>query len=416
MKVRIMGAAGLCALALATGAQGAELAGKPILGLRLRFEGVDQDRTPALTDQARALTLRTVVGWETKPWHGLSGLVEAEDVRALLGRYAVNVPGAQTPPLNGAAKARYPLVNDPETTELNRLQLTWTAGPDFSAVIGRQRLNIDDQRFVGGVAWRQDEQTFDAVRLDLGAGPVMASYAYVDRVNRVLGEDRDWRSDSHLLTVGWAADPRLKLQAFVYALDFADAPANSSLTRGVKLSGGLARPPWRLAYEATYARQSDWRNTPDRYDLDFHAVAVTAAAGPASGRLGYERLEGNGRRGFTMPLSTAHAFNGWSDAFVQPLGGQKGFVDGLEDLNLAVTLRPPVLKGVELLVRRHWFEAERTGARLGAEWDVQAQWAITPKLAAALKYADFQRAAPTPGTAAPPASRAKLWLTVEYRY
>jgi hypothetical protein len=30
--------------------------------------------------------------------------------------------------------------------------------------LGRQRINLDDQRFVGSVGWRQNEQTFDAVR------------------------------------------------------------------------------------------------------------------------------------------------------------------------------------------------------------------------------------------------------------
>lgn len=396
----------------------AQPAGKPIFGMRLRYEDVDQAN---IADNAQALTLRTVAGWETTTWRGLSGLVEIEDVRALSERYAVNPPGAMTSPLNGADKARFPIVNDPQGTELNRLQATWAPDPRFSATVGRQRIVIDDQRFIGGVAWRQDEQTFDAARADLAIGPFKATYAYVDRVNRVLGEARDWRSDSHLLTAAWPVNDGLRLQGFVYALAFANAAANSSLTRGVKASGRLRiKTLSSLAYEATYARQSNWRNAPSAFDLDFWSAAISVGDAAHTARLGYERLEGNGVRGFTMPLSTAHNFNGWSDAFVQPLGANKGFADGLRDLNLSLSVRPRLslrhLSKIDLILRWHDFNAERTGASLGHEWNAQFQAAITPRLGAALKYADFQRANRVfPGAAPTPASRTKLWITLEYR-
>lgn len=395
----------------------AQPAGKPIFGLRLRYEDVHQANIPR---KAQALTLRTVAGWETALWRGFTGLVEVEDVRALSERYAVNAPGAQGAPLNGAAKARYPIVNDSPGTELNRAQLIWSAGPAFSATIGRQRIAFDDQRFIGAVAWRQDEQTFDAARADIAIGQIRATYAYIDRVNRVLGEARDWRSASHLATASLPISEAVRLQAFVYALDFKNAAANSSLTRGVKASGRVGLRGAQLAYEATHARQSDWANAASGYGLEFWAGALSASASIYTARLGYERLEGNGARGFTMPLATAHNFNGWSDAFVQPLGVNKGFVDGLKDLNLSVAARPRLrlsrLSKIDLVVRYHDFTAERTGVNLGHEWNAQAQAAITPRLSAAVKYADFQRAQSiAAGAAAPPPSRKKLWLTVEYR-
>ncbi|WP_091737738.1 alginate export family protein [Phenylobacterium immobile] len=395
----------------------AQAAGHPILGARLRYEGVDQANFPR---DAQALTLRTTLGWETTSWRGVTGLVEVEDVRALVGRYAVNAPGATTPPLNGAGKARFPVVNDPQGTELNRLQVTWTAGPPLTATLGRQRIAFDDQRFIGAVAWRQDEQTFDAARADIAFGPLKATYAYLDRVNRVLGEARDWRSDSHLVTAALPISPHLRVQAFVYALEFENAAANSSLTRGLKASGqaGIAR--LSLAYEMTYARQRDWRNAPTRFDLDFWSGALSATNDIYTMRLGYEHLAGNGTRGFTMPLSTAHNFNGWADAFIQPLGANKGFADGLEDLNLSLNVRPrlrlPHLSKIDLILRHHDFKAQQTGARLGREWDLQAQAAVTPHLTAAMKFADFRRAKAVRAGATPaPASRAKLWLTLEYR-
>ncbi|MDP3659616.1 alginate export family protein [Phenylobacterium sp.] len=395
--------------------------GKLLLEVRGRYENVDQKNTPALSEDADAFTVRTRLGWETADWNGLRGLIEFEDVRQAGGEhFAVNVPGATTAPLNGANKAKYPLINDPDVTELNRLQLTWTPNAMLQMTAGRQRILIDDQRFVGNVGWRQDEQTFDAVRSDVAWGRFKATYAYLGHVNRILGEDRDWDSDSHLFNATWSPAESLRLQGFVYALEFGNSAANSSITKGVKASGKTWVGLYQLAYNATYARQSDYRSNTAAYDLDYLGVDVAGTFDIYTVKASWESLEGNGTRGFTTPLATTHAFQGWADAFVQPLGGNKGFVDGIEDLNLAFTARPrfrmAYLFNAELIVRYHDFDGQRTGADLGREWDAQLQAAITPKLSAALKYADFEREARVPlGAAAPPPSRTKVWLTLEYK-
>lgn len=398
------------------------LAGKLLFEVRGRYEAIDQKRTATLTENGEAATVRTRLGWETGDWHGLKGLIEFEDVRQVgPEHFQVQVPGAAGAPINGAAKARYPIINDPDGTELNRLQLTWTPSAALQATIGRQRILIDDQRFVGNVGWRQDEQTFDALRLDGAWGRFKATYAYVTHINRILAELRDWDSDSHLLNVTWSPAEQLRLQGFAYVLDFGNSAANSSVTKGVKASGKAWFGLYQLAYSATYANQRDYRgNTPD-YSLDYWAGDVAATFDIWTGRLGYESLEGNGARGFTTPLATTHAFQGWSDAFVQPLGGNKGFVDGIEDLNATLNVKPrwkwPYLFNLDVLVRYHDFSAERTGARLGHEWDAQVVGTINPRLTAAIKYADFERddSPVRAGRAAPPPSRTKVWFTLEYK-
>jgi hypothetical protein len=395
--------------------------GHLLLEVRARHETVDQKKTAALTADADANTLRTRLGWETADWNGLKGLVEFEDVRILgAERFAVNVPGATTPPLNGASKARFPLVNDPKVTELNRLQLTWTVNPALTLTAGRQRILVDDQRFIGNVGWRQDEQTFDAIRADAALGRFKATYVYVSRVNRVLGELKDWDSDSHLLNATWSPSEALRLEGFVYALDFGNSFPNSSITKGVKASGKAWVGLYQVAYNATWARQSDYHGRTTPYDLDYVGLDVAGTFDIYTVKADWESLEGNGTRGFTSPLATTHAFQGWADAFVQPLGGNKGFVDGLEDFNLSFNAKPrfraTYLFNSDLLVRYHDFNDQKTGADLGHEWDAQVQAAITPKLSIALKYADFERAATVPvGTATPPPSRTKVWLTLEYK-
>ena len=45
------------------------LEGKPTINLKLRYENVNQD---GKSETAEAFTLRTLVGWKTKPFHGFS--------------------------------------------------------------------------------------------------------------------------------------------------------------------------------------------------------------------------------------------------------------------------------------------------------------------------------------------------------
>src|SRR5690606_24748309 len=118
-----------------------------------------------------------------------------------------------------------------------RAQLSWTNGQGETVTAGRQRIVLDDARFVGNVGWRQDEQTYDAVRADATLGPVAITYAWVGEINRVFAEGADWDSDSHLLNAAWAVSPALKLTGFVYALDLTQAPAQSTIAYGLRASG-----------------------------------------------------------------------------------------------------------------------------------------------------------------------------------
>lgn len=389
--------------------------GKLILEARARYETVDQ---VGLANTGEALSLRTRLGWETAAWHDIKGLIEFEDVRQIGPEdYNVQVPGV-APSLNG--KPTYPIINDPDVTELNRLQLTWAPGSDLQVVAGRQRILLDDQRFVGNVGWRQDEQTFDALRVDAAHGKLKATWVYVSHVNRILGEIRDWDSDSQLFNATWSIAEPLKLQGFVYALDFDNSAANSSLTRGAKASGKLWLGLVQVAYNATYARQSDYHDATPPFELDYYGGDVAGTFDIYTVKLSYESLEGNGSRGFTTPLATVHAFQGWADAWVAP-AGNKGFRDGLEDLNLTLVVKPrfkfKYLFNSEFTARYHDFDDQLTGADLASEWDLQASAAITPKISLLIKYADFERETSVPaGTAAPPASRTKGWISLEYRF
>ena len=268
-------------------------AGRPILEVRSRYEHWDQTKTPTLTENGQALSVRARYGWETGAWRNVKALADFETVRWLgPQRFAITSNGGL--PLNGADKTRYPTINDPEVTELNRLQLQWTSSRDAQLTVGRQRIQLDDQRFVGAAPWRMDEQPFDAVRADISKGRLKATYAYVTKVNRTLGEIADWDSDSHFFNAGWSVSDALRVQALVYAFDFKQAPASSSISKGVRVSGKKKLGPYALTYAATYARQNDWRGNTAPFALDYLGLDASATRGIYTVRLGYDALEGNG--------------------------------------------------------------------------------------------------------------------------
>lgn len=373
---------------------GAIAAGKPILEIRPRYESVDQ---ASFARDAEAFTVRTRLGWETGAWNGLKALIEFEDVRQL-GDEDYNSG------ING--KTLYPIIADPEVTELNRLQIAWTPNKTFGAALGRQRIVFDDQRFIGNVGWRQDEQTFDALRADLAGGKFKAALVYVDQVNRIAAEAQDWDSESWLANAAYAGPDAFKPTAFVYALDFDNSRANSNITYGVRATGKAKLDPVVLAYSATYAHQTDYGKNPASFDLDYWGGDIAATYKIVTVKAGYESLEGNGLRGFATPLATLHAFQGWADAFlVTP-------ANGINDANLTLTVKPPLklayLSNIELTARGHSFEAERGGADLGDEIDLLASAAITKQLTVLAKYADYDGA---PGFPA----RTKFWFGFEFK-
>ncbi len=380
--------------------------GTPIVELRPRYEQVEQAGRP---NDGEAATLRTRLGWQTAKWNGMQALVEIEDVRNL---------GPETYDTNLNRKTTYGQVFDPETTELNRLQLAWSPDPAFTATLGRQRINLEDQRFIGGSAWRQDEQTFDAARFDTRHGQFDATYIYIAHVNRVFAEKQDWDSDSHVLAAGYSFAEPLRLSGFAYALDLNSSATpivrnQSSLTLGAKVSGKAQAGEFRFDYAATVARQTDYGSSLLNYQLGFASAQAAITNGPLSARFAYDQLEGNGARGFSTPLGSLHAFNGWSDAFIA--NGAKTTVDGLRDANATLTWNTGIkwdyVSNMVLTARLHDFEAERTGADLGSELDLMVTGNVTPQLSWLIKFADYDGSDIAPA----PADRTNVWFGFEWK-
>ena len=355
--------------------------GRPTIDVRYRLENVDQD---GFAREALASTLRTRIGYETRSYEGFFAFVEIENVSAV-GNEAFDDT------IEG--RARFPVVADPETTEINQAVLTTDRLPDSLVRLGRQRIDFDNQRFVGNVGFRQNQQTFDAALItNRSLVDTIATYAYVHNVNRVLGDDSldgDFESESHLINLAYEGLRLGRLSAYAYLIDLDNQAALSSRTFGLRFAG--SHRFWfnrdvGIVYAVEFARQSDHAGHPGDYDESYVLVEPGIIYGDLVARLGYELLGGDGANSFQTPLATLHGFNGVTDKFlVTPTAG-------LEDRFARVSYELEELGPFEsavLSAAYHDFRSDRLDLDFGSEWSVKAELKVSTAFSVSLEYADF---------------------------
>ena len=378
---------------------------KPLLDARLRYEHVEQD---GIVRDANALTFRLRGGAEilSGPW---SLLAEGETTLALADSYDSG--------LNG--KTRYPIVGDPANGEINRFQLQYSGVPKTLVTLGRQRINLDDQRFVGAVGWRQNEQTFDAMRLEYsGLKNVKAdlTYAWSDRTIWGIdgkGARQQAVSGDNLFANLAYSRPFGTLTGFAYVVDQDELAVSgfrlSSKTFGLRFAGN--RPigkAAKLSYAASYARQSDHHRNPQDYAADYYLIdGKIEFRGPVVG-IGYEVLgadDGRPLTSFQTPLATLHKFQGWADKFLTtpPNGVRDLYVSGGYGWKKVAGF-----DSVDAGVTWHRFRSDRLGIAYGHEWDAslsakRGRWTALAKLADynADRFATETR---------------KIWLELDWAY
>jgi len=369
----------------------------PVLELRYRYEHVDD---AAFAANADAQTLRLRLGYHESFAPGWQVHIDGEHVQPLFGEHYNSTA-------NG--RIRYPVVADPESTGINQAFIAWS-NAGSGAVVGRQRIQLDNQRFIGNSGWRQNEQTFDAVSLRhrfASDGPAF-QYIYLDRVLRVFGEDHPdplqarWKLKGHLLHLDQPL-PLGQLATYGYLIENRDVATLSTQTWGVRWSGrkelAAVTPGWTLEY----ARQSDWGNNPLSVDADYRLVEGSLEWRGVTFKAGQEVLGGDGRYGFSTPYASLHPFNGWADRF----GGVTP-ADGLDDRYLGATGNLGD-SAFTWAAAWHDFRADHGGRPYGSELDVSLGYAFDKHWSAQLKYADYR----ADGFSS---DAKKAWASVEYRF
>ena len=351
--------------------------GKATVDFRYRYENVDQD---GISDEADASTMRSRLTLESGKLGGFQGMFEADNVTTI---------GVSDYNSTENGKTKYPVVADPEGTNVNQMWLSYH-GEGFNTKGGRQRILHGNQRFVGGVAWRQNEQTFDGGRINVDAVENLnIDFSYVYQVNRIFGPDdganpAEWEGDNYLLRVDYKLTENHKLTGFGYMLDIDDQGKyaagktvnNGSDTFGVEYAGKF---DW-LSVNASWATQSDAGDSELNYDADYYKVELGAKFKPVTVKAGYEVLASDNGVGFATPLATGHKFQGWADKFLGTPG------DGIEDAYVSVGGK---IGPVKLAAIYHDFQAESSSTDFGTEIDLVATWPVNKQFSVQAKYATF---------------------------
>ncbi|HET7925298.1 MAG TPA: alginate export family protein [Rhodanobacteraceae bacterium] len=395
-----------CSLALGVGASiapahGAETLGEAlregdaIIDLRARYESVEQG---GFASEAEALTNRLRAGFQTAPLRGTAFLAEGVIVDDLIDDYNSTTNG----------QAEYPVVADPaDFAAINRLSVINKSLERTTLTFGRQRIIHDDQRFVGNVGWRQNEQTFDALRAQWGGTKFKTDLTYASQVNRVFGPDSPqgkWEGDVMLTSFAYTL-PIGTLSLFDYYLDIEGVATSSTNTTGVKLAGSKPLGKLTSTYALAFAQQGEaGLNTAD-IDADYGLIEGGLNFAKLGFGLGYELLGGDGTIAFQTPLATLHAFQGWADKFLTTPAG------GIEDAYLRLSYplgKRGKFTSLAATAVFHDYKADAGSLHYGEELDLQFV-ARTERMAFTAKYADYRADGLLTDTD-------KLWLSFDYAF
>ncbi|MFK8047855.1 MAG: hypothetical protein AB8B81_05415 [Halioglobus sp.] len=340
-----------------------------------------------------------------------------EDGRALTAKLRINAQYAVTDNLhlfgqldhvesfwenkhsNGVLVGDKAIIADPSGTEIN--QLNFQASTDSTSVVfGRQSISFGEERFVGPVGFRQNDQTFDGIRLHHeSTSGVSLNYAFVNQVNRILGDDAgdrlnqedirfarlngrrptsqlgDHKIDGHMLRIEYRDWDYVDVSSFAYLVHNSDISEFSHRTYGFNLdtqykSGGI-----KWLGSVTLAQQED---SNDNW-LSYYQWEIGAELKKFRLSARKERFGSNNGAAFQTPLATLHKFQGWADQFLSTPA--QGLID--DSFRLLWRARPWVVD-----LRYHQFDSG--GQRIGSEVDLDLIFEPDRDHEFKIRFADFR--------------------------
>jgi hypothetical protein len=386
------------------------------VNFRTRYEDVSWDGY----EDSDALTLRSRLTYQSGAWQGFATTLEMDDVTAI--DHNVDYKTWPKDPVNSKSAPIF----DPEGTEVNQAVISYTT---FNNAIkyGRQRIVLDNSRFIGNVGWRQNEQTYDGLSFTNKTIRYTNIYvAHITNVNRIFGDgieiQGDYHQDSNLVNVSYTGFTAGKLVGYAYLIDnINDAPLYK--IGAIKAAGALSSNTYGVRWASTantafmytleYAKQSGAYENPLEYTTDYMFAEMSTTLGRFVPALGYEVLGSDeGKKGFATPFATLHAFNGWADRFLNTP------VNGLKDMYVNVTA---TTMGAQFLVSYHDFKSAVNDIDYGTEWNLS----ISKKFGAVaytIKYAMFENSGtwkePAPTATSTPivSDTTKFWLQADWNF
>ncbi len=321
--------------------------------LRYRFEMADVADNGQETAYANTLRLR--LGYLTPEFHGLQGYAEFE------GNVAMQ-PDYYAPKGWWTGDSSREVIADPQAAELNQLWISYKGIPDTEIKAGRQVINMDDQRFIGAVAWRQMEQTFDSgVITNTSIENLTMKVGYIGQVQNIWSQKDTVQFP--FLNVNYKFQDIASITAYgLWLADFDSGQAGrSAQTYGIAVNGSpKITKDIKLHYRAEYSYQADYKNNPNSVNLNRYSLMGGASFMGVTLKGAVEELGANGKQAFQTPFGTNHKFQGWADKFlVTPK-------DGVRDINATLAAKP---LGVKLAFVYHNFQSVTNSIDYGNEYD-----------------------------------------------
>lgn len=351
---------------VATGVKKALSESKVNISFRARYEGVDQD---GISDNASALTLKSRITANTGSFNGLSAGIEVDNVTEIIDNYNSTRNG----------ETDYPVVADPEGTDVNQFFLKYKSDK-VTAIAGRQRILHNNQRFVGGVGWRQNEQTYDGYRFQVNPTKSFSvDYSYVYNVNRIFGprgSKADLHGQFHLLNTALKVNKDHKINAFAYLLDFDTSASSSTDTYGLAYKGKLGP----VNVNASYATQSEAGDNANDFSADYYNIELGTKVSSVTLLAGIESLGSDNGVSFSTPLATLHKFQGFADKFLTTPA------DGIEDIYFTAKTK---IKDVKLSATYHDLSSDEGSVDYGSEIDITAAYKINKNYNVLVKLAMY---------------------------
>lgn len=371
------------------------------MDLNYRWENVDQDRGLGNPKTANANTARLRLGLLSPIFHGLQAYAEYEGLYALQEDYNSTRNG----------RTQYSVIADPDASELNQFWLSYQGIPDTLVKVGRQRIKMDDDRFIGNVGWRQMEMTYDSVLFSYKSSAIFGlsvDAGYIDSV-RTIFSTKD-SMNSPILNVNYKVGDWGNLIGYGYWLDYRE-PENfwkSSQSYGLRFDGKSPKffDTVNAVYTAEWSTQADYADNPSHYQADRINLMAGASAFNLTLSGALEQLNGSGysstvrnnttAKAFQTPLGTNHAFQGWADLFLVTPG------DGIRDVFATASYKimndSLIITGVY-----HDFSDDTGAVQYGKEWDFSILKKFGKHYSLLAKYANYN--ADTFGT-----DTQKIWL------
>lgn len=396
--------------------------GKNLTSFRLRYEGIDDD-VPAHTENADAWTLRSLVGWQTAPWHNFSIAAQLINVTAFQDDYDNRDKNVAEP-----GKGAYPIIVDPDNTDINQLFVEWTGIRNTKVRLGRQSVKLDNVRMVGNVEFRQVMQVFDGIALEnKGLLPDTSIYlAHYTGLKQINTQYR--QANVEMANIKYSISPSENLVGYAYLIDWDDTAAlkaTSSKTFGLRADGAhVINPDWKVLYTAEYAKQDDYKDGNVNIDSHYLRLGGGAQYGTWYLRLDHEILSSNdGVSAFQTPLGTNHLFQGWADLFLTTPNA--GIRDTFASFGGKVW-------DIQLMGEYHIFKSDEdyrtvgnpaagpfTGDKYGKELDLSVGYTYDKNWSAKVEYASFKEddiLGATTGAASRKRDTDKVWVTGMYTF